>query len=115
MWGVKTRETSSAPPETPPTSPALPIHSLVPPGDMPAGVLGEHHHIAAHVVTHPFTKPRARSRPTIWSATSPAPPVSISACPLSSGRCILRTTRPLLAAAGDTVTSLSPPAAARSG
>src|ERR1039458_4081397 len=74
---------------------------VCPLGDMTGGVLAEHHPLAARVVPHPFTKPRARSRPTRWSAVPPAPPVSISACPLSSGPCILRTTRPLLAPAGD--------------
>jgi len=60
------------------SSRALPISSKVPSETCLASVLGEHHHIAAHFVIHPFTKPRARSKPRIWSATSPALPASIS-------------------------------------
>ena len=34
-------------------------------GNLPRGVLGEHHHVPAHGVARPFTRPRARRSSTI--------------------------------------------------
>ena len=105
----------SAPPSAAASSRALPISSWVPSETCPPVC-------SASTITlpplnpRPFMAglpgpgPRARSRPTIWSATSPALPVSISACPVVSGRCIRRTTRPSRAAGTGTISSVSPPA-----